>query len=91
MSFWAFLNLNLVCTARPNFDRPPRLNSFDVWHRVVCPMTPKGVPCRVDLHTGPHNPPRAKKLRDLVETIEAWEKLRGRYYEIGGQEVQSDE
>jgi hypothetical protein len=88
---WAFLNLNLVGLARAKFDKAPRLNSFDVWRRVVCPMALKSVACRVDFHTDLHNPARAKRLADLIETVEAWEKLRDRYYEMGGQEVQSDE
>ena len=88
---WAFLNLNLVGSARAKFDKAPRLNGFDVWRRVVCPMAPKSVARRVDLHTDLHNPARAKRLADLIETVEAWEKLRDRYYEMGGQEVQSDE
>ena len=54
-------------------------------------MAPKSVARRVDLHTDLHNPSKAKKLSDLMETIEAWEKLRDRYYEMGGQVVQGDE
>jgi hypothetical protein len=88
---WAFLNLNLVGSARAKFDKAPRLNGFDVWRRVVYPMAPKSVAHRVDLHADLHNPARAKKLSDLIEIVEAWEKLRDRYYEMGGQEVQSDE
>ena len=53
-------------------------------------MAPKSVARRVDLHTEVHNPPRAKKLSAFMEAIEAREKLRGLYYEMGGQEVQSD-
>ncbi len=81
---WAFLNLNLVGSARAKFDKAPRLNGFDVWRRVVCPMAPKSVARRVDLHTDLHNPARAKKLSDLIETVEAWERLRseGTYIQI---------
>ena len=64
---WAFLNLNLVGSARAKFDKAPRLNSFDVCRRVVCPMAPKSVARRVDLHTDLHNPARAKRLADLID------------------------
>ena len=70
---WAFLNLNLVGTARPKFDKAPRLNGFDVWRRVGCPMAPKSVARRAGLHTDLLNPPRAKKLSELMDAIEAGE------------------
>ena len=77
--------------ARPKFDNAPRLNGFVVWRSVVCPMAPKRVARRADLHTALHIPPPAKKLSKLMEAIESWEKLRDRYYEMGGQTVQGDE
>ena len=45
----------------------------------------------MDFHTDLHNPPRAKKVSELVEAIEAWEKLQDVYYGMGGQDVKSDE
>ena len=88
---WALLNFNLVGTARAKFDKAPPLNGFDVWRRVVSPMAPKSVARRVDLHTELHNPKAARKVSELMDTIESREKLRDRYYEMGGQTVQSDE
>ena len=82
---WAFLN------ARPKVDKAPRLNGVVVWCRVVCPMAPKLVARRVDLLTDLHNPPRAKKLSELTDAIESWEKLRDRHYQMGGQTVKGDE
>ena len=81
---WAFLNLNLVGTAHAKFDKAPPLNGFDVWRRVVSPMAPKSVARRVDLHTELHNPKAARTLSELMDTIESWENLRDRYYEMGG-------
>ena len=88
---WSSLSLNLVGTARPKFGKPPRLNGFDVWRRVVCPMAPMTAARRVDLHTVLHKPQAAKKLSELMEAIESWEKLRDRCYEMGGQTVQGDD
>ena len=88
---WPFLDLILVGTARPKFDKAPPLNGLDVWRRVVCPLAPKSVARRVDLHTDLPNPKPARKLSELMDAIESWEKLRDRYYEMGWQTVQSDE
>ena len=74
----------MVGTARPKFDKAPPLNGFDVWRRVVCLLAPKSVARRVELHTDLHNPKPARKLSELMDAIESWEKLRDRYYEMGG-------
>ena len=54
-------------------------------------MAPKCAARRVDLHTSLHMSLAAKKLSELMEAIESREKLRDRYYEMGGQTVQGDE
>jgi hypothetical protein len=46
-------------------------------------MAPKSVAKRVDLHTDLHSPKAARKLSELMDTLESWEKLRDRYYEMG--------
>ena len=76
---WVFPNLNLVGTARVEFDKaPPPLSGFDVWRRVVSPLAPKIAARRVDLHTDLHNPKAARKLSELRDSIESWEKVRDR-------------
>ena len=47
-------------------------------------MAPKSVAKRVDLHTDLHNPKAARKFSELMDTIESWEKLLDRLYEMGG-------
>ena len=46
---------------------------------------------RVDMHVVVHNPPKVKKLGELVDIIEACDKLHEKYQEMGGMEVAADE
>ena len=91
---WAFLNMNIPpsCSkARNFFDKAKELQGFDVWRRIMVPMAPRTVSRRVDMHGDVHNPPKAKRLGELVDHIEAWDRLHERYQEMGGMEVSSDE
>jgi hypothetical protein len=54
-------------------------------------MAPRTVSRRVDMHGDVHNPPKAKRLGELVDAIESWDKLHEKYQEMGGQEVVPDE
>ena len=57
----------------------------------MVPMAPRTVSRRVDMHGDIRNPPKAKRLGDLVDAIEAWDKLHEKYQEMGGMEVARDE
>ena len=57
----------------------------------MVPMAPRTVSRRVDMHGDVHNPPKAKRLGELVDAIETWDKLHEKYQEMGGQEVVPDE
>ena len=80
---WAFLNLNLTGSAKNKFDKAEELNGLDVWRRVVVPIAPPTVVKRIEMHGVIHQPGKAKKLSELVDFIEAWEKLLEKYYEMG--------
>ena len=57
----------------------------------MVPMAPRTVSRRVDMHGDVHNPPKAKRLGELVDAIETCDKLHEKYQEMGGQEVVPDE
>ena len=48
------------------------------------PMAPKTISRRIDMHGDVHNPAAAKKLGDVMDTIDDWEKLHEKYQEMGG-------
>ena len=82
------MNLNLQETkARNLFDKSKELQGFDVWRRLIVPTAPRTVSRRVDMHGDVHNPPKAKRLGELMDAISDWEKLQEKYQELGGQPI----
>ena len=57
----------------------------------MVPIPPRTVSRLVDMHGDVHNPPKTKRLGDLVDATEAWDKLHEKYQEMGGMEVAPDE
>ena len=87
---WAFLNLNLPASAtkvRNLFKKAKELQGFDVWRRIVVPMAPKTISRRIDMHGDVHNPAAAKKLGDVMDVIDDWERLHEKYQEMGGMPI----
>ena len=59
----------------------------------MMPLAPRTVFHRVlvDMHGDVHNLPKAKRLGEPADKIEAWDKLHEKYQEMGGMEVAPDE
>ena len=57
----------------------------------MVPMAPRTVSGRVDMHGDVHNPPKAKRLGELVDAIEACDKLHEKYQQMVGMEAAPDE
>ena len=55
------------------------------------PIAPKTVAKRIEMHGSIHMPGKADKLNKLVDFIDAWEKLKEKYYEMGGQQIQTED
>ena len=88
---WSFLNLNVTGNARTKFDAARELNGLDVWRRIVVPMAPKTIARRVAMHTLVHDPPRSKKLSELMDDVEAWEHNIEDFMALGGQDISNEE